>query len=716
MSQLPDGTQIPRIDGYTIDGLLGAGGMGAVFMGRRHSDGLIVAIKVMRTVKEASKEMLSRTKREIEMSKSLAHPYLIKILDGGTIPGRNDYFLVMEYLVGEDLAAATMEECLNEARGREIASHLAEALSYAHSLHLVHRDIKPANVFITDEDRTVLLDFGLALASELTRLTATGDVCGTFVYMAPEQLAGAQASARSDIYSLGVTLYRAMTGILPYEQDQLMAMCMGQKPAPPKRPKEIREELSQEFSDIIMRCMSLDPKERFPSADALKIKLAGDDESIAMTAESPFPQEDRKALEQQHISAALEPISESSETKIRSRRWPISIFGLLFFLFVIAVIKGPKKLDAPKEPVPRPIGRAFSGDVEPLRDEIIGHSWPPTSQDCKILGEVLEGAGVLSRMGIRSTDIEAAALYYLAIYTNRHGMKKKSARAYSLLVERFGPNVLNEVKPPIIGAMLQANKYEKLAEELSLKMEAAAERAPHGPIRNRLKVIALRAKVDALAGQWKGRQELIPLRQEFEKLLGNKPEGVPWSDLTKGYCEVLLEQDTEESRDSIGLFAEQMTFDEELLSATERITLLNAAAGALGGHYVNNATKTREKRHLDKALELTARAFELAITVDDKRLADIGIDLAGRYRAIGQMEKGLAILERVDVNSSPQYAQCNYHTKKARFLADLKKYEEAYRQLRKARRCADSDRKIVSIDDDISKLRVQAAIDGVSLR
>ena len=709
MGQLPDGTQAPHIDGYDIDCLLGAGGMGAVFMGRRHSDGLIVAIKIMRQLEKASKEMLSRTKREIEMSKSLAHPYLIKILDGGTIPGRSDYYLVMEFLVGEDLAAATLAKSLSEQRARHVALQMSEALSYAHSLHLIHRDIKPANIFITDEDRTVLLDFGLALASEMTRLTATGDVCGTFVYMAPEQLTGAAASAKSDIYSLGVTLYRAVTGTLPYEQDQLMAMCMGQKPPPPKSPKELREDLSQEFSDIIMRCMALAPGQRYPTAEVLKRKLLGEDEPITLTAETPLPQQD--------LSAALKPITEDSEIKSKVRKWPAILSCLTLALLTCLLLfkwSGEKKVS--QKPVPKPTDIVFSDDVSPLRQEILHHSWPPTKEDCQVLGAVLKGAGVLTRMGIANEEPELAALFYLATYTGRNKMKKKSAEAFTLLVERYGPKVLPQIYPPIVSTMLHGNKYQKLSTQLAKRMDKAAEKAAPGPIRNRLQVIALKAKVDALAGKWQQRQELIPLRKEYEMLLGNKPKGVLWTDLTEGYCAVLLEEDTEESRDRCGEFAQQLGYDDELLSIDARIRLLSMAAGVLGGHYVNNEVKVREARHLKKALELTEKAFQLAVTNESKKAAGVGIDLAGRYRALGKNKEGLAVLERVDMTDEPQHLVCNYYAQKAKFLTDMRKYKEAHRLLRKARVYAGSERKVISIDDDIEKLKAQAAIDGQFLR
>ena len=695
--------KLPEIPGYEIECLLGTGGMGAVFMGRRSSDGLIVAIKIMKKIEGISKEMVARTKREIEMSKSLAHPYLIKILDGGTIPGRSDYFLVMEYLVGEDLFELTTDECLDEQRCRQIACHMAEALSYAHSLNLIHRDIKPANIFIESDGRTILLDFGLALASELTRLTATGDICGTFVYMAPEQLTGAQASPQSDIYSLGVTLYRSLTGLLPYDQDQLMSMCMGAKPPTPKSPKELKPSISQELSDIIMRCMALDPSLRFPSANALQKKLSGEDEAVTLTKEV-----------EEHLSAAITPVEPEAHISSPQRRAPLVVTIIFLFVIVIFLLNHVLSSPPPRVVTAKPIGRAFTGDVEPLRDEIINHSWPPSSEDSAVLGEVLKGAGVLKRLNLEHAPQEAAALYYLATYLTKQGNRIKAAETFVLLVERFGPNILPDVYPPIVGTMLITCKGTKGSTELAQRMTAAANKEK-GPKRDRLLYVALKAKVDSLSGKYNERHKLLPLRKEYEELLANKPEGMIWAELAVGYISLLMEQDTEEARDRSGQFAKDIVAVDELLPDKEKITVLLAAAGVLGGHYVSNEVKERKQRHLDKALTLTQKAFELANTIADSRVASIGIDLAGRYRALSDNTKGLAILHRTETRNTPRHIRCKFHATLSRFLADNKKYEEAHRQLRLANTFADTKREQASVADDMQKLIMEAAIQGVFL-
>lgn len=195
-----------RVGAYRIEELLGAGGLGAVVLARG-DDGAPVAIKLLTNLSARSK---ARFQRELELGMSLVHPHLVQTLGGGTegdVP-----YLVLEYLEGTNLGAALGQGgAATPARLVEIAAQVGAGLDYLHGQGLVHRDLKPDNIQVLPDGSMKILDLGMLRAPERTRLTATGTVLGTFLYMSPEQIRGRPATAAADLYALGMVLYRALT-------------------------------------------------------------------------------------------------------------------------------------------------------------------------------------------------------------------------------------------------------------------------------------------------------------------------------------------------------------------------------------------------------------------------------------------------------------------------------------------------------------------------
>ena len=258
----------PKIQGYEITSILGQGGMGRVYEATRSSDGRKVAIKVILPSFAGSmgRQFHQRFIREIDVCKRFNHPNVVTILDGGVVAATKEPFFVMEQLAGESLDDRDDFGQIGEELALSIIKQVTTAFSYYHRDGFVHRDIKPSNIFLVEDGRIVLLDFGLVFDSSSTRLTATGEAPGTALTMAPEQWAGSEMSGATDMWQLGVTLYIALTDELPYEPRQVMQMALGAKIARPQKLTELRPDLSLKIEEFIMGCLEPIPADRFSSA------------------------------------------------------------------------------------------------------------------------------------------------------------------------------------------------------------------------------------------------------------------------------------------------------------------------------------------------------------------------------------------------------------------------------------------------------------------
>jgi Tol biopolymer transport system component/predicted Ser/Thr protein kinase len=288
-----------RLGPYEITGALGAGGMGEVYRARDARLGRDVAIKILNSQLVASADLRARFEREARVISQLQHPHICVLYDVGSENGTD--FLVMEYLEGESLAERLRKRPLPTDELLEIAIELADALDKAHRAGIVHRDLKPGNVMLTKAGAK-LLDFGLAkplvsgttaatggsisqtamtaaltqtspVPSPVSPLSGAGSLQGTVPYMAPEQVQGLQADARSDIFSFGVMLYEMATGQRAF-QGKTPASIVGQILAvDPPAPSTVRPDITSGLDHTIRICLEKDPDERFQSAHDLKLQL-----------------------------------------------------------------------------------------------------------------------------------------------------------------------------------------------------------------------------------------------------------------------------------------------------------------------------------------------------------------------------------------------------------------------------------------------------------
>jgi serine/threonine protein kinase len=210
-----------KLGPYSIDTLLGQGGMGEVFKAQDSRLGRWVAIKVLSADKVNDPERKSRFIQEARAVSALNHPHIVTLYDIVHSEGLD--FLVMEYVAGQSLDRLVSSQSLQMLEAVRYAAQIANALMAAHAAGIVHRDIKPANVMVTSESQVKVLDFGLAKLDPQTQaqsrrftLTEAGTVMGTVAYMSPEQASGRAADHRTDIFSLGIVLYEMLAGERPF--------------------------------------------------------------------------------------------------------------------------------------------------------------------------------------------------------------------------------------------------------------------------------------------------------------------------------------------------------------------------------------------------------------------------------------------------------------------------------------------------------------------
>ncbi len=269
------------LDGrYEVQCVIGEGGMGVVYQARHTTLGKTLAIKVLRG-DHLDDNSMRRFKQEAQSASAIGHEHIVDVLDFGALPDGSTYF-VMEHLLGSSLKAALnlSRTPFSVFRAVHIARQICAALAEAHVRGVVHRDLKPDNIFLVkrgeDSDFVKVLDFGIAKVNTgANTLTRAGQVFGTPHYMAPEQCAGTHVDARADIYALGVMLYEMVSGSVPFEADNWMAILSLHLYEPPQMLSEqlLAKDVPQALEAIIMKCLAKDPNHRYQSMNALMADL-----------------------------------------------------------------------------------------------------------------------------------------------------------------------------------------------------------------------------------------------------------------------------------------------------------------------------------------------------------------------------------------------------------------------------------------------------------
>ncbi|MCC7484454.1 MAG: CHASE2 domain-containing protein [Burkholderiales bacterium] len=266
------GMEKPMLGRYEVEKELGKGAMGIVYLGKDPKIGRVVAIKTMALSQEFEADELKDVKerffREAETAGRLTHPNIVTIYDAGE---EHDLaYIAMEFLKGKDLTPYTKADALLPLdRTLSIVARVAEALSYAHRNNVVHRDIKPANIMCDLEADTVkVTDFGIARITDSSK-TKTGMVLGTPSYMSPEQLAGRKIEGRSDLFSLGVTLYQLCSGKLPFAGDSMAQLMYKIANEAPVDILTVNPGLPPAVVMVINKALAKQPEERYQTGDEM---------------------------------------------------------------------------------------------------------------------------------------------------------------------------------------------------------------------------------------------------------------------------------------------------------------------------------------------------------------------------------------------------------------------------------------------------------------
>ncbi len=264
-----------RFGRYEVRKTLGRGAMGVVYLAEDPIIGRQVAIKVIEAHEDADKDELeqleARFEREFRSAGRLDHPNVVGVYDVGYEDGNP--FIAMEYVQGESLQSILGSKrafTFDEIAG--LATQLCSALDYAHDFGIVHRDIKPANIMVTRGGRAKIMDFGIARVATTT-LTRTGSLIGTPAYMSPEQVMGKVVTGASDQFSLGVMLYHLLSGERPFIAESPTTIMYKIVHEEPLQPSIVEATLPAAVDAVLMRVLSKDPAERYPSASEFAAAL-----------------------------------------------------------------------------------------------------------------------------------------------------------------------------------------------------------------------------------------------------------------------------------------------------------------------------------------------------------------------------------------------------------------------------------------------------------
>jgi serine/threonine-protein kinase len=289
---------------FRIVAPLGKGGMGEVYRAEDLRLGQAVALKFLAPDLANDPQQLANFHEEVKLARQVSHPNVCRVYDIGEADGQP--FLAMEYVDGEDLASLLKRiGRLPPDKGVHIAQQLCAGLAAAHERGVIHRDLKPANIMLDGRGHVRVMDFGLARVAEKLE---GGDVqAGTRAYMAPEQRAGTEVTARSDLYSLGLVLYELFTGKRPFPAKSLAELARMQEESSPVSPSSLVSDLDPAVERVILRCLEREPFDRPASARAVAAALPGGDPLAAALAagETPSPDMVAAAPDPSRLSPAV---------------------------------------------------------------------------------------------------------------------------------------------------------------------------------------------------------------------------------------------------------------------------------------------------------------------------------------------------------------------------------------------------------------------------
>jgi serine/threonine protein kinase len=260
---------------YELGDRLGVGGMSTVLEAFDRRLERPVAVKLLAEHLAEDSQFVARFRREALSAARLVHPNVVQVFDFGLDERSGRHYIVMELVRGQSGAEILRDEgVLGVQEALSMVLQACRGLDYAHRNGVVHRDVKPGNLLRAEDGVTKLADFGIAKAvSEESAITQVGSVIGTAAYLAPEQAAGEEVTPRADLYALGVVTYQFLSGRLPYEAQSLTELALKQMREIPPPLDELNPDVSPQLAVAVDRALALDPRERYPDADAFRDAL-----------------------------------------------------------------------------------------------------------------------------------------------------------------------------------------------------------------------------------------------------------------------------------------------------------------------------------------------------------------------------------------------------------------------------------------------------------
>lgn len=395
-----------KIHSYHINAHLGQGGMGNVYRATDTMLGREVALKMLHPQLTMQTQFLERFKKEARVLAQLLHPNIAVIYN--FIEQQGNHFMVMEYVEG-----ASLDDLLKKYGTLPpefivpVFIQALEGLQHAHRKNIFHRDIKPSNIMLTPDGTVKLMDFGIAKVAGEQKMTQVNKIVGTVEFMAPELIQGKDASASSDIYAMGVTLYELISGKLPFESDtdfNLMQSILKKKPTTPDK---LNASVPKALSDIIMKALDKNPDHRFADARAfqqalvnafpyfreinlaaLKPAIAGS--GLAQTA-GAITQPNKDLMTAVAMETRVETwantnsfLEKAKQNILRNKKWYLIAAAVLLFLFItMSIVNRSKKTEtelAQKDSLKRNItGDNIPTSTEPTVPQVI--NVPPPERD-----------------------------------------------------------------------------------------------------------------------------------------------------------------------------------------------------------------------------------------------------------------------------------------------------------------------------------------------
>ena len=273
---------------YEVLKRVGSGGMADVYMAKDHKLNRNVAVKVLKSEYVEDEKFLKKFETEAQAVARLSHPNIVNIYDVGIEDGIN--YIVMELAEGITLKEYIRKKgYLSPKETVEISTQIASAISHAHKNHIIHRDIKPQNILVSDTGIIKVTDFGIAKATSSNTVTSTATAMGSVHYISPEQAKGRFCDEKSDIYSLGITMYEMVTGHVPFDHENGVTIALMHLQNEITPPSQIRDGIPDSLEKIILKCTMKKPEERYQTADDLiaDLRLVFEDTSVGYVGVVP---------------------------------------------------------------------------------------------------------------------------------------------------------------------------------------------------------------------------------------------------------------------------------------------------------------------------------------------------------------------------------------------------------------------------------------------